>query len=285
MKNTALLAALSLALCCHNTSTAQTSVFADDFEDGNRDGWFLLDADAATLTLESSDTRLGSSNELRFQSESTKLSTFATHFPQVKLASPGDSITLTFDAYNIDGKFINGGLRFGLFNSNGTQLTADGNTDREDVSTDDDGYYTRIDVGNFTKNVAIEIYEHDDHKPARMFGGSLIADYGNDDGPDPLMFSENTKLSYTLKLTLRDDGNLDVFATNNEAGEPGALTGKTQLTPTKTFDTLYIGGEAGKKSEADFRIDNVKLTHHMAEPAAMLLFGPAGLLLWAGRRR
>ncbi len=88
LRLTPALAAAALAVPAYGID-----VFGDDFSDGDRDGWFLIDGEA-TLGVESASPQLGSGNELRLQTTDTDVQAFATHFDSVSLTNVGDFIQM-----------------------------------------------------------------------------------------------------------------------------------------------------------------------------------------------
>jgi len=268
---------------------AVTTVFSQDFSAGVGD-LYLVDSDIASLTLESGSPLLGSGPELRLESTSTALSAIVGYYSPVTLVNPGDSIRFTFDAYNFNGGFIDSGFRFGLFNSNGTRISSNGNFDFLLDSLDDDGLYAFVDVGSSTINNSAFLRENDNNTEARLFGGRTFANADNGGLSDPLMFSENTATSYGLDLTLQSDSNLDVLLFSDDSGEvpgaEGALFATVLTPPTLTFDTFYLGGNGDSNSVIDYRFDNLEIASTaVPEPNTLAMAMLATGIALVGRRR
>lgn len=230
-------------------------VFSDDFSDGNRTGWFEIDAGSSSLSVKSRGGQLPSPPEANFSaSDESSRQSLATHFPAVTLKKVGDSVSVQFDARHNNEGFGNRGFRFGLFNSNGTNFRVDGDFGTKSVSLDDDGYFATLDLGASTKFDSAIIRETNNAKDERLWNGATIAFDKKDSAPNPLIFRRGKNYTYTLTLTCNRENKVDVVLKNNVTGDTGALTGTSTVTPTLTVDTLYFGSS---DSAADFAIDNV----------------------------
>lgn len=286
-----LLTALAVSALSSSVATASTiTVFSDDFEDGNRNGWYKIDDSTSTLSVESASPLLGSANELRLESSdsSNNMQAIVVSFPEVTLANTGDSIELQFAARNVDGGFIDFGFAFGLFDSGATAITADGDFGAALSTLEDQGYFARVDVGTSTVNTAASVDETIDTTTERLRfqgGTSLIASDFGSDGDDTLMFTNNTDFVYTLTITLLDTNNVEVSLANDEDGTDNPITGESTTTPTLSFDTLYFAGRPDSNSTVDYRIDNVLITTNIPEPASAVLVALGGLLITSRRRR
>lgn len=271
------------------------TAFSDDFEDGNRNGWFNIEdttnPENLTLSVESADPRLGSAHELKgIVGDTESLMQMMTHFNGVTLSNPGDFISLSFDTYHLGTGFDSSSLRVGIYNSRGTPVTAD-TGGLTDAIRDDDGYYFTADMGGSTSNVSADM-----RGPDIDYDGSATWAGGNDyviaeaDTPDdPLMWSALEVMTYTFTLTLNDQGTYVALLQNDETDATTELSGITpghpsDLDPILTFDTLYF---SSRQSLLDYRIDNVTVTTNgvIPEPASLMLASAGGLLLLARRRR
>lgn len=241
-------------------------VFADDFADGNRAGWFTIDDDVSTLAVNSQSGQLGRLPELSFTASGDSApKAIVTHFPQVALEKDGDSVTLQFDARHNDVNFGNRGFRFGLFDSCGTQIESDGDLDLEAASLDDKGYFVLLDLGRSTKNDSAVIRESNNATDERLWNGKTVALDDNDDARDPLMFMRDKNYTYTLTLTRRGDRRVDITLENNVTGRDRALAGTSSLTPTFALDTIYFGTSG---TDAEFAIDNVVVARNSPDDPA-----------------
>ncbi len=160
--------------------------------------------------------------------------------------------------------------------------------DDQPISLADQGYFARLDVGNSTSNTAAAIAETDDSTTERLTftpGGQLASDF-DVTADDPLMFTDDTEITYTLLLTMNVAGNIDVLLSSTEVDvDDNTLFASSVITPTTSFDTLYFGGQGDSNSVVDFRFDNVLVTSNVPEPASALLLGLGGLFMGARRKR
>lgn len=233
-----------------------------EFTEGNRESWYLIDSDTSTLSVETEAGQLGSLPELNFAAKDpSSLQSIATHFPAINLKEAGDSITLQFDVRHNHEGFVNRGFRFGLFDSNETRFTEDGDYDLSPVSLDDNGYFAILDLGSKTTADSVVIRESSNHTTERLWNGTAIASDDNDTAPDLLMLTRYINFTYTLTLTRNSDGNVDIVLKNNISKEHGAMQTTSSVTPTLSFDTLYF---ATSGSTANFAIDNVLVTSNLS---------------------
>jgi|GEM_PF-1127922 glutamine amidotransferase-like uncharacterized protein len=254
-----------LSVASAGKGAGRESLFSDDFAKGTRSGWFEVDDDSSTLSVNSESGQMGSLPELTFvASDTSPLKCFAAHFTVVELKKAGEFVTLQFDARHDTSGFVNWGFRFGLFDSGGTRFTADDNFDAESISLDDNGYFAILDLGSSTTRDSAVISESNSASDERLRDGSTIALDDNDSARDPLMFSRNRSYTYTLTLTRNGDGNVDIILKNNVSGDEGALAGTSRLTPTLTIDTIYFGTNG---SNANFAIDNVIVANTLRRAA------------------
>ena len=214
-----------------NHDRKSETVFADSFSDSTRDGWFELDDDASNLSVKTNQGQLGSHTELNFvcsqESGLSSLKSIASHFRAVRLSEPGESISLTFDARHDTDGFVNRGFRFGLFDSNGSQFSVDGDFDQESVSLDDRGYFAIVDLGSSTSFDSAVIREQRNSTSERMWDGQTLSSDNNGKGRDPLMFTRNRNFTYSFLISRRIDGRLDIALKNNVSGSERALTAKS----------------------------------------------------------
>lgn len=154
------------------TALGAATIVSDPFTDGSRSNttggdttgvpWFLGQG-SGTLSV-GLDPGIGTGNALLFAPASSGQKILA-NFPPVTLLQSGDSISLTFDL-RYDSAPVNqsGGLRIGLFDTELTLTTGDGNANR----TDDGGYVimTNPAVSGEATRVAVEAPGND------ILGGS-----------------------------------------------------------------------------------------------------------------
>lgn len=284
------IAALFSAGAATMPATALT-VFSDDFEDGNINGWFTLDSDIQTLAHANTGDLFGSTGVLSATVADTEnFAVMTTNFTQQTLANAGDFIKLSFNARHNRSTFDDSSLRFGLYDSKGTQVSFDGDLDFDPVSLDDRGYFATVDIGGSTSNVAAQIREEDDDSTGtRLFIGSTFAEIDNDGDPDPIMFGADTDYTYELTLALNADGDYYATLANNETDSTTDVDGFETSPLTQSFDTIYIGTRVPL---VDLRIDNVLVeigndpnVPLIPEPASVALIGLGGLAAGARRRK
>src|SRR5687767_7549610 len=107
------------------------SVLDENFEDGNRDGWYLTSGGEASIADDAAGIGAGKALALAAHAGSSQRR-LLKNFAAVDLARPGDALVVRFD-YRITGSpdaargrgDAEGGFRFGFFDSKGTLQTAD----------------------------------------------------------------------------------------------------------------------------------------------------------------
>ena len=207
----------------------------------------------------------------------------ATNFPAIGLlpttallTTVGDTLTLSFSFRFTNSPSMNqGAFRFGLFDSNGTSLTADGPV----ATTDNDrGYYAMVgSAGSLPGSGNVLFVENGGVSPI-LGGTDRVATTANNNG---VSISDN--LVHTVSLTL----------TRTSLTAMGMSTTIDSTTTTGSFVTLWtsfdeIGfGNTFAATNTQFNIDNVKVTATsvIPEPSTVALCGLAAIGLGLGRRR
>jgi N-formylglutamate amidohydrolase/glutamine amidotransferase-like uncharacterized protein len=234
---------------------AAESVWVDDFSDGDRSGWFELDDASSSLSVIEKSTQLNTAPELQFAAlETSSLQSAAAHFPAIELERVGDMVSLQFDARHSHSEFINRGFRFGLFDSDGSRFSRDGDLSTNDASLDDEGFFAIVDVGSSTTLDSAILRQSTATGDPRLWSGKTLAADSNQGGRDPLMFTRDKSYTYTLTLTRWSDDELRIELENQVGGSEGALTAVVKSPATLRFDTVYFGWRG---SEAAVAIDNV----------------------------
>lgn len=227
---------------------ADTALFYDDFTDGYRSGWWKLNDDASyTLTIADDSDGIGAGNALFFTNTGTAIRRMVTNFDTVTL-SEGDSITLSFDLRLNGVPETSYGLRFGLYDSEGSVVDADYSGGNSGPAAYDNGYYVRLDTGAGTD---VEIYKETDQD---LLGGSdVMPDYRQYSGTYAGLADEaKHHIDFVVKRTaggmafkLYRDDVLQVDASKDTAY------------PFTIFNQIAF---AGYSAGIDFVIDNVKVT-------------------------
>lgn len=256
-------------------------VFSDDFEDGNRDGWYMTSG--GNLSVVDDSAGIGTGNALDFDvNSSSNQRRILANFAAVELVNIGDSLSLSFD-FRITGTGdVDQGFRFGLFDSRGTLQTVDGTSYSSSLEAgDDQGYFGRLSVGALNKARLSE----EKAGGTSFMGGTDLSDHFTDTAFGGINDSD----THTAVLTVTR------MASTNSAGEPLdipvlelLIDGTKSMididgdrsSPRWTFDEV---GFAGSNREANFVIDNVNVDY-VPEPATMSLMAFGGLALLKRKR-
>mgnify|MGYP001555356642 CR=1 FL=1 len=206
-------------------------------------------------------------------------------FKSVTLAFPGDYVEVSADIRSVNtlADATDSGWVLGLFNSRGTPLTYDIDSNGGDTApvADDDGYWVTkfVDGDDTTDDFLIK------EAVDKLRGGIFQWE-------DTTLSTTGTGINATdessheigLRITLADNrADLEVYAWfdtyNTTYTYVGGATGSVGL----TFDEVVIGGASGQ-SDLQTRIDNILVTTNVPEPAsaALVLLGAAAML---NRRR
>lgn len=258
-------------------------VFSDDFQDGNRDGWYLTSGGNLSVVDDSSGIGTGNAMDFDVNSSSTQRRMIA-NFEAVELADIGYSMTLSFD-FRITGTGdAKEGFRFGLFNSMGTLQTADATSGSSSSNAaDDQGYFARISVGSESQARLSE----DKASGTSFMGGTDLSNHATDTAFGGI----DDDLTHTAVFTVTR------MASTNSAGEPLdipvlelLIDGTKNMididgdraSPRWTFDEV---GFAGTNRQVNFVIDNVSVDYVVPEPATISLMILGGIsALWKRKR-
>lgn len=300
MKKSIQIMCIALLLC----GSAQAAMIGqDNFSDGDRTiadntggpglVWYTLtneDSYSTALTIVNDDGApgIGGGNSLNMRPNSSSgnrpvVTTFA---PVMLGSSIGDTLTASMSLRFISGvddsdDNSNLSFRLGLYNSNGTAITADGQRfDLESGTGNDFGYFARIPVGNPA---------YAGNTDARLSKETGVASGTSE---DPLFGQDNSsgtgddvsELGQTssFPVTIEDlESHSVVFSLERTAG--GVLTsiqvdGATPFTaedtssPFETFDELAM---TNMRLTTEWRVDDVVI-ESIPEPSSIVLLGLAG---------
>lgn len=229
------------------TGLAFDIIIDENFEDGNRNGWYKQNGTSSYhLAVLNDSAGIGSGNALYLSNNSTSITRHLVRsFDSIELATPGDRIELQFDVRMTTSVNADSGFRFGINNSNGTILTAD---ESGDTTTDDDyGYFVTMATGSGASRVRI----YEDPGTSSVNGGSGINRRAED-----YSFPRLNTTSRTVKysITRAESGviwNLSV----DDAVIFDTVEGDTS-SPVTVFDELVFTSTSG----VDWAIDNIKMT-------------------------
>jgi hypothetical protein len=275
-----LVLASSLVLMLSMTPSVQAaSLLEDTFADGDRSSdptWYWMtgmanddrvdsvDAGAGTWTVGDSDLSNGNSNGY-----------VVAYFTATTL-DIGDSITLSFDFSYADAAASAGNqLRFGLFNSGGSQVSADGATS-DSAFNDDAGY------GSF---YSLQTTEGSGGYSIRgRTGGNDTLWSASTGGLDTLLVSDDSDISavdttYSASFTITStaSGELTISSTIN--GQTIEYTDTAASTTTFDMISIYAGGANGALT-----LSNMSVTL-IPEPSTFALLTSLGVFGFSIVRR
>lgn len=264
----------------------------DPFTDGGRtngadaldSAWYFTNGPTVGVGAETilpGNTPTGNALSLTTTSTSTTIfRRLAGEFTAQSLANVGDSITLSVDfrmtTLGTTGN-TNRGFKVGLFNNNGTSLTADVATTAEATITslsDDKGYFVGIGTGT-TGTTAIM---KENGLAASFMAGTDIDYLTPSGGLSPQI---GDLLAHSLVLTITKDtaGTLKVDFTLD--GGAVDLTSGGGTTLVTSFNEVGFSNGA---YQTGFVIDNINVTT-IPEPATMSILALGALMLQRLRRQ
>lgn len=172
------------------------------------------------------------------------------HFDPVSLSAVGDRLSLSARYRQIDN--VPGGMRFGLFDSEGTPTDAD----NDGSSDDDDGYYLNIGTPGPTGNGETRLMKQTgDVDPVLTSGEDLGEVMASG-------FHFNNRLvhevSFSIERTGGDQLRLQGNWTGSSAG--GQILRVIEGDLVTDFDQIAIGFGSAGSGAPRFRLDDIRLT-------------------------
>ena len=254
-------------------SAVTTPVFGDDFEDGNRAGWFN---NASTTSLGPSSATATHKLTGNALSITNSTATGLGYFTPVTLGV-GESLTFSFNMSLTAVTSVSGGLVFGLFNSaGGPKATADNMSGTTDYSAYQ-GYRAFSNPGSNAASLT-SIGKRDPGQTAIIDGGytALTGSVGQG-----INLAASTP--YAVSMTIERTGESSISMTYTINGL--TFTGTDSAATNFTFDTFaWKKGNLG----GTLYLDDIALsyTSMIPEPStAALLSGLAiGAVVMTGRR-
>lgn len=276
MKIKLIYALVSLIAIC---SIAKASTILD----GN---WYWV---SGTNTSDSSVNESSGSLQISFPTRTNIHSGLVLYFPKISLVKEGDSVVLTFSLTTPSVSFPGGGwgeaLYYGLYDSNGDQLTANATTwgsSTGDLFTAYSGYTTRGSVGNTASASIISFQKRPDNSGFvnLLFGATTIDSTNYTNGT----VQTNSTNTFSLTLTRTSSGlsHTIVYADTSFSGFDSDPV-------TYEFDTFLLGFyQQAFANGSVFTLDNVSVLS-IPEPkssvAALLGTGLIATLLARARRK
>ncbi len=290
-----------------NFSDGDRTVADNSVANGNGPGlvWYALtneDASVSALTIVTDDDSPGigggNSQNIRPNSSSGNRPVATTFSPTTLGAAVGDKLTASMDIRFISGVSVedsegssNLSFRVGLYNSNGTPITADNQRfDLESGTGNDFGYFARIPVGdpaNTNGNLARLSKE-----TGVASGSSEDPLFGQDNssgtGDDVVELGETSSFvgnisdfePHTILLSLERTAAGILTSIQVDGGLP--FTAEDTVSPFDTFDTFAM---TNMRITTEWRIDNVVIeTVPVPEPAMAVMFA-TGVAAFLTRRR
>jgi hypothetical protein len=253
---------------CPSTTILSNAVLAADyFEDGSRlktggtdFNWFRANSLGSGVRPQLNiitDTILGGAGNKALQlgasSEALEPALGANGFNPTTLVAVGDSIELTLDFHLTNtNRDSASGVRIGLYNSNGTPVTAD----QTQQSNDDFGYYISIPTG--PTNRLLRLNKEIGGGPGFEVGGNAgSGDVSAETAASIRVGNSNisdnaTKYTFRLTITKTATG-VQVVGRVNGGAIASSITYNDGSNPFVSFDEVMINESDGQ----DYVIDNV----------------------------
>ncbi len=279
-----------------SSAAGATIVFSDTFTDGGRTNgtdptdiaWYIANQNQ-TVSVASPDTTFASNAMQVVPGGLDAFKRVVGFFSSTTLGNTvGDSITLSFDFHaSVTNPNNVNGFRFGLYNSNGTQIATDeSNTSYNNTAgtreDDDFGYNVRVPTGTSAAGDLLDEPAGDNTLGGLPGGTSIKTSSSNT--------SINNQLAHSFQFIItRGASSLGLVAKlDTVTFVSGTDTGlATPLGLVTTFDAVYFG--TGSSTAYAYAVDNVTVEYSNAvvapEPGSIALLGLVAGALVARRRR
>ncbi len=256
---------LSIALVGTIQSQGMTTLFSDDFSDGNRDGWFFF-------TSGSADSEVAG-NAYRFNTSGSSNGAAISYFTPATL-SIGQTLTFSFQVSTSNASVQQGNsLRFGIFNSGGTtsRISTDLTVSNDTAFNNDVGYAgfhsfqgPNIEELRRRNSGSSNTFWTNSAYSALATGSASTGNNSND-----TFYTASIVLDYTAADSMTVSSSFGSVTRTN-----------TVTSPITTFDAVSVFADGNNGA---LTIDNVLVTV-VPEPSSILL-GAIGSLCLLRRRR
>ncbi|QYM77803.1 immunoglobulin domain-containing protein [Horticoccus luteus] len=243
----------------------------------------VVTAGAATTTLDASqltwfktrtaDTLTTGVNSITFNEGQASASSFVTYLPNAINLAVGQKLTLTL-VFQMGSNVAvaPNALRFGLFNANGTRVTASANTETNSVVTDDMGYVASYNIDSGAGKLLARIPGSTNTTLMGSTGATLYTDLvaANPSGTTAAFTASTT---YTLTYVVaRLSESSELTATLTGGGLSNyVLTGTDTTTDSRangTYDQLAVRIAGGSNSFNALTITGLSYSIEAAGPSA-----------------
>lgn len=247
-----------------HAASAQT-IFEDDFSDGNRNGWYTFSSSSGTAPVV---------NQQLVLTAGTGSVAAITYFTPTTLAV-GEKMTLTFDMSFSSFNSNNDQFRYGLFNSQGTQISADITSVSDSAFNGDRGYAAFMSYTNTPQ--AQSLRERTGSNDTFWSAGAFTS---RASGNDNIGGTPDVARQYFMELELTAADSMTV--TSGIEVVAGSIRTFTTSSPVSTIDSLVI---FQGNDQANLTFDNFNVSVIPEPGTYALLGGLAALGIVMLRRR
>ncbi len=236
-------------------------IYSDNFSDGNRNGWYAFTATGGTATVPSDAMVL---------TQGTGSTAVISYFTPTTL-TPGQTMTLTFDFQTSSTGSAD--IRFGLFNSQGSQINTDLAATSNAAFNNDLGYggFQFLNSGDQEQRIQRRNSGNDTFWTTATFSNLV-------NSISTITLAANTMSSATLTIDYVSLGNMTI--STDFAGTTRTVNITSNI--ITTFDSVSIFRQGGNSST--LTVDNVVVSV-VPEPSTWALLAGAGTFVMILRRR